>query len=140
MAPPGTVSVRHTSRWSFSSGYQGARAAPPRIPSFLSAARRPAGAFGHRTANSLKVGPEKARRGNWIWFFYKDEADIPVMKEHSNIRLISMPPMLFEWNCLVRILKKKKRFDSIYADDPDLARRIKRFNELHKADTILMGG
>ncbi|MDB4349448.1 glycosyltransferase family 2 protein [Omnitrophica bacterium] len=82
----------------------------------------------------------KARGGNWIWFFFKDREDLPRLRDHSNIKLIYVPRIFFEWNCIIRILKKKKRFDSVYADDSDLIQRIKRYKEFHKAETILMGG
>jgi GT2 family glycosyltransferase len=81
-----------------------------------------------------------ARGGNWVWFFCKKGGERPAVREHSNIRFISVPEAFFGWNCLVRILKKKKRFDSIYADDPRLAQRIKSYGRFHGAETKLMGG
>ncbi|MFH1753516.1 MAG: glycosyltransferase family 2 protein [Candidatus Omnitrophota bacterium] len=83
---------------------------------------------------------KKARGGNWVWFFFKDTDDLPNMREHSNIKLVRVPRAFFDWNCVVRILKKKKRFDSIYSDDPALVNRIKRYGGIHKAETALMGG
>jgi glycosyltransferase involved in cell wall biosynthesis len=82
----------------------------------------------------------KARGGNWVWLFFKDKEDLPEIREHSNVKLIQIPPRLFEWNCIIRVLRKKKKFDSIYADDPELARKIKRYSSVHRAETMLMGG
>jgi len=87
---------------------------------------------------------KKARGGNWIWLFFYSEnrrnVASPEMPAHSNIKIVHLPPIFFEWNCLIRILKKKKRFDSIFVDDSYLKNRIKRFDKFHKAETILMGG
>lgn len=82
----------------------------------------------------------KARGGNWVWLFYRDVDDLPRMREHSNVKLMHISPIFFEWNCIARILKKKKRFDSIYADDQALISGIRRFEKLHKAESTLMGG
>lgn len=83
---------------------------------------------------------KKMRGGNWVWLFFKKSDMLPDIPEHSNMKLVYLPAIFFEWNCIVRILKKKKPFDSIYADDPELIERIKRHNRFHKAETIVMGG
>lgn len=83
---------------------------------------------------------KKARNGNWVWFFFKDQGDIPSMGEHSNIKLVNLPGILFEWNCLFRILKKKKKFDSIYSDNTDLIDKIKKYGDINKTEAVLMGG
>ena len=83
---------------------------------------------------------KKARSGNWIWLYFKKGDMQDVMNEHSNMKLFTLPEFLFELNCITRILTKKKRFDSIFVDDPRLIERIKKLERFHKADTTLMGG
>jgi GT2 family glycosyltransferase len=83
---------------------------------------------------------EKARGGNWVWFFLPRGLAMPRMREHSNVKAIGLPDKLFGWNCLYRILKKKKRFHSIYSDDPGILRNIDRLRILHGAKTQLIGG
>ncbi|MBL7068760.1 MAG: glycosyltransferase [Candidatus Omnitrophica bacterium] len=83
---------------------------------------------------------KKARGGNWVWLFFKGHNEKPQMPEHSNMKLFYLSPLFFELNCITRILKKKKPFDSVYVDDPGLIRKIKRFDKSHKHETILMGG
>ncbi len=83
---------------------------------------------------------KKARSGNWVWLFFKKSEGPLQITDHSNVKSAYLPPIFFQLNCVVRILKKKKRFDSIYADDPELIERIKRFSKFHKAETMLMGG
>ncbi|NQT06831.1 MAG: glycosyltransferase family 2 protein [Candidatus Omnitrophica bacterium] len=83
---------------------------------------------------------KKARGGNWVWLYFKKDEDMPQIAEHSNIKLIYLPKILFDFNCLVRIIKKKKRFDSIFVDDTKLIGKIEKYNNFHKAETMLMGG
>jgi len=83
---------------------------------------------------------KKARGGNWVWLFFKGHKEKPEMPEHSNMKLLCLSPLFFDLNCIVRILKKKKPFDSVYIDDPGLINRIKRFDRSNKQETILMGG
>jgi GT2 family glycosyltransferase len=83
---------------------------------------------------------KKARGGNWIWFYFKDRGELPQLKEHSNIKLVHMPRAFFAANCVSRIMRKKKKFDSIYADDNEVMRKIEKYKRVHKAETALMGG
>ena len=82
----------------------------------------------------------KARGGNWVWLFFKDREDLPEVKEHSNIKMVLFPRPLFGFNIVMRILRKKKKFDAIYADDERLVETIAKYKNLHGADTMLMGG
>ncbi len=83
---------------------------------------------------------KKARGGNWVWLFFKGTDNIPEIGEHSNVKMSLLPSFLFKLNCIVRILKKKKKFDTIFVDDPDLIEKIKSLKRFHKAETMLMGG
>lgn len=88
---------------------------------------------------------KNARNGNWIWLFFahnnrEDKDGALQIPEHSNIKLINLPNLFFETNCLVRILAKKKRFDAIFVDDSYLIYKINRYKRFHNAETILMGG
>jgi len=82
----------------------------------------------------------KARGGNWVWLFFKDRAFLRMIQEHSNIKTVFITEHFFDAKCIVRILKKKKRFDTIYADDIKLVEKIKRYKRFHQAETMLMGG
>ena len=81
----------------------------------------------------------KARFGNWVWLFMK-RSNLFWIKEHSNVRVFYLPKMLFKQNCVFRILKRKKRFDSIYVDEDGFRRRLNRLKRFHNADVTLMGG
>ena len=82
---------------------------------------------------------KKARYGNWIWVFLKDKSPFQV-KEHSNIRLFYLPTILFEKNCIFRILKRRKKFDSIYVDEDSFREQLNQLKKYHNADVMLMGG
>ncbi len=81
----------------------------------------------------------KARFGNWIWLFLREDVRFE-MKEHSNIRIFSLPEFLFRANCIYRILVRKKKFDSIYLDEGDFSDKIRKLEMFHNADVMLMGG
>lgn len=83
---------------------------------------------------------KKVRGGNWVWLFFKGKDVLPQIQEHSNLKLVHIPRLFFAQNCVMKIMQKKKRFDTIYADNPDLVDRIKKLNKYHKADTTLIGG
>jgi len=82
---------------------------------------------------------EKARGGNWVWFFLPKGLGLVRIKEHSNVKAVGLPDKLFGWNCIYRILKKKKRFHSIYSDDTEILRAIDRLKIFHGAKTQLIG-
>lgn len=83
---------------------------------------------------------EKARGGNWIWLYFKEMEQKPAVREHSNMKLLYLAPVMFELNCIMRILSKKKSFDSVYVDDAALQEKIRKLEKLHKAETVLIGG
>ena len=60
--------------------------------------------------------------------------------EHSNIRTFFLPKILFRQNCIFKILKKKKKFDSIYVDEDDFQEKLDGLKKFHNADVMLMGG
>jgi len=81
----------------------------------------------------------KARVGNWVWVFLKENSPFEIM-EHSNVRKFSLPTPLFKQNCIFRILKRKKKFDSIYVDENELKENLNKLKKFHNADIMLMGG
>ena len=74
-----------------------------------------------------------AGMGNWVWFFIKSSLKWD-METHSNIRVVRLSGRFFEANSIFRILKRKKKFDTIYVDDMESAGLIKRFKAIHKAE------
>lgn len=81
--------------------------------------------------NALKL----ARQGHVIWIFFKDK-DKPEIEHHSNIYIYSLRSPIFNLLSLWRILKRKKKFDQIYVDDEDYAKRLNSFRFFHKAEVI----
>jgi GT2 family glycosyltransferase len=82
----------------------------------------------------------KCRGGNWVWLFLKKGEALPEIREHSNMKVSYIPAVFFGANCIIRILKKKKGFDFIFADNTDLINRIKKYARFHGAEASLMGG
>lgn len=82
---------------------------------------------------------KKARFGNWVWLFLKKKTPFKI-KEHSNVNIFLLPDMLFRENCIFRILKRKKKFDSIYVDEDEFREKLNTLKKLHNADVMLMGG
>lgn len=86
-----------------------------------------------------KESLKKARFGNWIWFFLKQDAPFTI-KEHSNIRIFNLPAVLFGQNCMLRVMKRRKKFDSIYVDEEGILENLESKKKYHNADVMLMGG
>ena len=82
---------------------------------------------------------KKARFGNWEWLFLKGSEPFE-MREHSNVRIFYLPIFLFNENCIFRILKRKKKFDSIYIDEPKFLGKVSSLKNFHSADAMLIGG
>jgi GT2 family glycosyltransferase len=76
--------------------------------------------------DSLKL----ARNGNWVFFYTKDEAALP---EHSNIIRRRLPEKYFYLTALFNILKKKKKFDEIFAGGGAFGEILKRLSFIHRA-------
>lgn len=82
-------------------------------------------------AASLKL----AQEGNIVWIFLKDR-DKQQGNSHSNIYIYRLPSHFFNLVSLWKILKRKKRFDKIYVDDENYAKRLNKFKNFHKAEVI----
>ena len=77
-------------------------------------------------ADSMKL----ARGGNWVWFFIKDDAQIPA---HSNIRKITLGKGKFYIKTILKILTKKKRFSEIFVGEENFGRLLEALSFIHKA-------
>lgn len=75
---------------------------------------------------SLKL----ARGGNWVWFFSKDDVDVPI---HSNIIYNKIPSKKFYMGAIFKILKKKKKFDKIFVGEAGFGRILECLSFIHKA-------
>ena len=71
-----------------------------------------------------------ARSGNWIWFFTKGGAQIPV---HSNITTVAPDKGNFYINTTFRILTKKKRFSEIFVGGLKFSKFLDALSFIHKA-------
>ncbi|MBN1872348.1 MAG: glycosyltransferase family 2 protein [Candidatus Omnitrophica bacterium] len=78
---------------------------------------------------------DEAQKRNWTWVFMPKSVDLK-LPSHAYIKKVHMPNLFFDANCIVRILKKKKRFDVIYSDSPELAKSLKWFRPLHRAEVV----
>ena len=76
--------------------------------------------------DSLKL----ARGGNWVFFYTKDGAALP---EHSNIIRRRLPEKYFYLTAVFNILKKKKKFDEIFAGNEAFCEILRRLSFIHKA-------
>jgi GT2 family glycosyltransferase len=76
---------------------------------------------------------ENAQARNWIWIFSpgKVNMDLP---EHAYIKFFRLNGLLFQLNCILRVLGRKKRFDVIYSDSTSLGRKLRLLKGLHKAE------
>ena len=77
-------------------------------------------------ADSMKL----ARDGNWVWFFTKDDIQIP---SHSNIRRVALGSGNFYIKTIFKILTKKKRFSEIFVGEEKFGRLLKALSFIHKA-------
>ena len=91
-----------------------------------------------------------ARQGHVIWVFLPSRVDFPnpfkgkVLKDKNrekinaylNTKVYKLPRTFFNLVTLWRILKRKKRFDKIYVDDENYAKRLNNFGFIHRAKVI----
>jgi len=71
-----------------------------------------------------------ARLGNWVWYFTKDEIEVP---RHSNIVLRNIGPEWFYPRVVFEVLKKKKKFNQIFVSGKGLGNILEKTAFLHKA-------
>lgn len=71
-----------------------------------------------------------ARSGNWVWCFTKRHIELP---QHSNIICRDIPGKRFYLKTVFSILKKKKKFDSIFVREESLGRILELLAFLHRA-------
>ena len=79
-----------------------------------------------------------ARNNHWIWIFHDKKSKLTDFPEHSNIKIVPLPDLGLHWNYIFHILKKKKRFQKIYSDDPKLIADLRRLSSIHKAEPQLL--
>ncbi|MBZ9578201.1 glycosyltransferase family 2 protein [Patescibacteria group bacterium] len=92
----------------------------------------------HNPAYTEKINAEAVKlacQGNIIWIFLKGK-DRQKINEHSNVYIYNLPRSFFSLVSIWRILKRKKKFDRIYADDEDYAKRLDNFKLFHKAEVV----
>ncbi len=88
---------------------------------------------GRETFGVDKSAYESAQKRNWIWVFLRKGVGAKLPR-HAYIKLFQLHNLLFQLNCIFRILKRKKRFDVIYSDSPSLSRKLEFLKDLHKAE------
>ena len=94
----------------------------------------------NNAAYKEKVGQEAlklARQGDVVWILLKGK-DEREFRKHSNIYIYTLREYLFDLVSFWRILKRKKKFDRIYVDDENYARRLSNFKPFHKAEVIAL--
>lgn len=72
---------------------------------------------------------------NWIWAFVRKGVNME-MPRHAYIRIFRLNRLFFIFNCVARILIRKKKFDIIYSDSPSLRRVLKALRIFHRADVL----
>ncbi|MDP3788806.1 MAG: glycosyltransferase family 2 protein [Candidatus Omnitrophota bacterium] len=78
---------------------------------------------------------ENAQNRNWIWVFTQKGSRV-VLPDHAYIKLFYLDRPFFEANCIFRILRRKKRFDTIYSDSPSLVKKLNTLKGLHGAEVV----
>jgi GT2 family glycosyltransferase len=76
-----------------------------------------------------------AQNRDWIWVFLRKGAGVN-LPNHAYIKLFRLGRPFFEANCILRVLKRKKKFDAIYSDSPSLAKKLSAMKILHGAEVI----
>lgn len=76
---------------------------------------------------------KNAQDRNWIWVFAQKGIGVN-LQAHAYIKLFYLNKPFFRINCVLRILKRKKRFDVIYSDSLPIAKTLKLTKSLHKAE------
>ncbi|MBL7085358.1 MAG: glycosyltransferase family 2 protein [Candidatus Omnitrophica bacterium] len=92
----------------------------------------------HNPAYTERINTEAVKlacQGSIIWIFLKGK-DSQGINEHSNVYIYNLPGPFFSLVSIWRILKRKKKFDRIYADDEDYAKRLNNFKLFHKAEVV----
>ena len=92
----------------------------------------------YNPAYAEKVNAEAVKlacEGNIVWVFLKGK-NRQGINEHSNVYIYNLPRFFFNLVSIWRILKRKKKFDKIYLDDENYAKRLDNFKFLHKAEVI----
>lgn len=88
---------------------------------------------------------ELARDGNFVYLFTLEQRPFSKNEifrklgliEHANVHLRLYNGKNFKWFCLWKVLiKRKKRYDMIIADDNDIVSFMKRFKFLYKAQLL----
>lgn len=86
-----------------------------------------------------------AREGNFVYIFAREKRPFSKeeifrklkLVEHANVHLKLYQGRGFKWFCLWRILiKRKKRYDLVIADDESTASLVKMFKPLYKAKVL----
>lgn len=75
---------------------------------------------------------ENAQSRNWIWVFLQKGVNIELPR-HAYIKEFRLNGFFFQLNCILRILKRKKKFDVIYSDSTPLGRKLDFLKALHRA-------
>ena len=80
-----------------------------------------------------------ARSGHQISVFLKRKAVWPVTLDHYDIRRVDLNPCFFEFICLYKILKrrKKKKVDIVLTDDAAFGRMLKMTESIHGSDVLI---
>ena len=76
---------------------------------------------------------ENAQRRHWIWVFLREGVNIG-LPCHAYIKLFQLHRLFFQFNCIFRVLKRKKKFNVIYSDSHSLSRKLELLKGLHKAE------
>lgn len=80
-----------------------------------------------------------AQERNWIWVFMRKGANIN-LPAHAYIKLFYLDRPFFAANCVFRILKRKKKFDTIYSDSLPFAGTLRALKNLHGAEVVYSEG
>jgi len=76
-----------------------------------------------------------AQNRNWIWVFLKRGINLDLPR-HAYIKVFYLNNLFFQPSCIMRILKRKKKFDVIYSDSPSLSKKLDLLKTLHKAEVV----
>lgn len=78
---------------------------------------------------------ENAQNRDWIWVFTQKGSRI-TLPDHAYIKLFYLNKPFFEANCILRVLKRKKKFDAIYSDSASMIRKLGALKRIHGAKLV----
>lgn len=91
-------------------------------------------------ANNTVNIPEKIKeylnKGNWVTLAMSRKLKLDGLLEHSGVKIINFSENTLFLGIIFKVLFKKKKFDYIYTDNPNMKKIMDILRPIHKAEII----